>query len=685
MSPRGFLEGVRELGFDDVTEMEAACLMKVLAKPELDGSVILNEFILIMENFGIPVVSEDDEYENDYIPDSDSETKDEEDKALADSSKPTEENEKEKAGADAKDDAAAKSAADEDHRPAAARDSKHDGATDGKDAKEKEQEENKEVSEKSLEKAKAAAEARERLKKAAEQGKAKKVKHPIDIKFGILDDKALRILKKLARFLLERYMHPREFFGPTIKKETIGKKKCKVEIIKLHDFYLRLKLASIRKKLKENTSLNLFVAIDGSKYPDFVQVKRLIKALEIIAEGEQELMVKEQEAKDKEAKEKAEQEAKERAEKGLPPLVVEEEKPVAKETTPKAESKGFADQKKGDGIVDGPAGKPPIGGRSALDEMLKLGGKGSPQNGREREGNRFASHLGPSTQLNTIEEDLHETQTSHYSQQVKEGDGSDRDGSRHQLSTSNQLRNSNALHELEDSARRSGNGLGGRGSVPHGVSVQSADYSGGGSQTSPKKPSTKALEVRHSMPGNELVYPLDIDEADQRMKDELDAEVDKKYKRQLASSQDVDHKGGEADDDDYEEDFENKEDNNDMREDTIKTDKIEQIVDDDMRMKDEDGAEDGEGPGDKRLKAARGSAGELSGAEGGNGDTIGAANQSIDELDVHAKLDGEGPVPLAQQQHNVGTGDGVAVLDADGHEREEDDEEYSYNDNDVED
>ena len=49
-------------------------------------------------------------------------------------------------------------------------------------------------------------------------------------------------------------MHPREFFGPTIKKEIIGNKKCVVEVIKHHDFYLRLKLASIRKKLKENIS-----------------------------------------------------------------------------------------------------------------------------------------------------------------------------------------------------------------------------------------------------------------------------------------------------------------------------------------------------------------------------------------------------------------------------------------------
>lgn len=75
MTPRAFLEGVREVGFDDVTEMEVACLMKVLAKPELDGAVILNEFVLIMENFGVPVLSEEDEYENDYIPDTDDEEK----------------------------------------------------------------------------------------------------------------------------------------------------------------------------------------------------------------------------------------------------------------------------------------------------------------------------------------------------------------------------------------------------------------------------------------------------------------------------------------------------------------------------------------------------------------------------------------------------------------------------------
>ena len=152
--------------------------------------------------------------------------------------------------------------------------------------------------------------------------------------------------------------------------------------------------------MKENVSINQFVAIDGDKYPGFVQVKRMIKALEIIAEGEQEIMIKEQEAKDKERKEKVEQEAKERAEKGLPPL--QEEEPSKESENAKKKEKPQALELNS---------KSSTGPRGMLDEMLKLGGRGSPQNANAREGNRFGNGglSGPSAQLNTIEEDLHET------------------------------------------------------------------------------------------------------------------------------------------------------------------------------------------------------------------------------------------------------------------------------------
>ena len=42
--------------------------MRVLAKPELDNSIILNEFVMIMENFGV-VDSPDGDDSDDYIPD----------------------------------------------------------------------------------------------------------------------------------------------------------------------------------------------------------------------------------------------------------------------------------------------------------------------------------------------------------------------------------------------------------------------------------------------------------------------------------------------------------------------------------------------------------------------------------------------------------------------------------------
>ena len=350
----------------------------------------------------------------------------------------------------------------------------------------------------------------------------------------------------------------------------------------------------------------------------------MIKALEIIAEGEQEIMIKEQEAKDKERKEAAEKLAKERAEKGLPPL--EEEEEATKESPKEGDDK----KKEKPAALDLNGAKPPAGPRGMLDEMLKLGGRGSPQNAGGREGGRFgtAGLSGPSAQLNTIEEDLHETQTSHYSQAVKEGDMTDREGSKHQLSTSNHLRNSNALHELEDSARRSATATGANLPVAEG-----GEGAPTGSRTSPQKITHKALDVRNSLPGcNEgSGYPLvDLEEvADQRLKDELDAEVDKKYTSQLANSQqELDRL-----DDDYEDDFEQKDEKNradeeEMKEDTIKTDKIEQLVEEDMKTKPKGSNEDDDD------KDAVESASQIH-------DQIlnDLENQSIDELDVHAGLE----------------------------------------------
>lgn len=53
LSPIGFLEGVKGLGIGDLEEQDVACLMRILTKPDLENSILLQELIIIMENFGI--------------------------------------------------------------------------------------------------------------------------------------------------------------------------------------------------------------------------------------------------------------------------------------------------------------------------------------------------------------------------------------------------------------------------------------------------------------------------------------------------------------------------------------------------------------------------------------------------------------------------------------------------------
>jgi len=48
------------------------------------------------------------------------------------------------------------------------------------------------------------------------------------------------------------------------------------------DFYLRLKIAGIRKTVKEVDNLNKFLSLDA-KFPLLMQVKKVVKALEEVA------------------------------------------------------------------------------------------------------------------------------------------------------------------------------------------------------------------------------------------------------------------------------------------------------------------------------------------------------------------------------------------------------------------
>jgi len=45
LAPEGLIDGMRDLGLDDVTEKDLQCLLKVLSKPELDGAILYTEFM----------------------------------------------------------------------------------------------------------------------------------------------------------------------------------------------------------------------------------------------------------------------------------------------------------------------------------------------------------------------------------------------------------------------------------------------------------------------------------------------------------------------------------------------------------------------------------------------------------------------------------------------------------------
>ena len=143
--------------------------MRVLAKPELDSSVILNEFVMIMENFGVPDSMEDDEFD-DYIPDTEMSV----DQSAED---PMKKADKAKDADKKKEDEIFPKEKDNDKK-------------EGIDAEVEDY-------------------------KKDEKPKKKPRKHNLEN----IDAKGIKILRKLARFLLKQFLHPREFFGKAITKE----------------------------------------------------------------------------------------------------------------------------------------------------------------------------------------------------------------------------------------------------------------------------------------------------------------------------------------------------------------------------------------------------------------------------------------------------------------------------------
>lgn len=58
-----------------------------------------------------------------------------------------------------------------------------------------------------------------------------------------------------------------------------------MDILPAKDFYSRMKAAGVRRTVKENESLSKFLRLDP-KFPHLMQMKRVVKALEEVAQVE---------------------------------------------------------------------------------------------------------------------------------------------------------------------------------------------------------------------------------------------------------------------------------------------------------------------------------------------------------------------------------------------------------------
>jgi hypothetical protein len=50
LSPYDLLQGIKDLGIEDLQKIEITYLMKVLSKPELEGNILLIELLQIMDS-----------------------------------------------------------------------------------------------------------------------------------------------------------------------------------------------------------------------------------------------------------------------------------------------------------------------------------------------------------------------------------------------------------------------------------------------------------------------------------------------------------------------------------------------------------------------------------------------------------------------------------------------------------
>ena len=78
--PQGLIEALADLGLEDLQPIEVNYLLKVLSKPELDGAILMQEFLEIMKNFDLYDEDDQPDHQDSQQPDDVSEPQQQEQK-----------------------------------------------------------------------------------------------------------------------------------------------------------------------------------------------------------------------------------------------------------------------------------------------------------------------------------------------------------------------------------------------------------------------------------------------------------------------------------------------------------------------------------------------------------------------------------------------------------------------------
>ena len=63
ISAQNFLGRMYQLGFRDITQMQVACIMRVLGKSDIENAILYEDLMQLLEIYGLPKSSDDQQQE----------------------------------------------------------------------------------------------------------------------------------------------------------------------------------------------------------------------------------------------------------------------------------------------------------------------------------------------------------------------------------------------------------------------------------------------------------------------------------------------------------------------------------------------------------------------------------------------------------------------------------------------